>query len=184
MTTRPACWLPVSCAEGLNLDHHQAGVAWENSWHFHDTTTAFLAKWCPRNNWRNSILWWLDVSQLGSTSDWLKQIFLVPQPITHTSQIWILVKCHVSSEWNFYSPSQTSFQGKTSGSDMKCCLFSQSEVNCKYMDHYIEKTVLSRGQARQKLEQTIEVMYCLKFLHIPGRTYLKWNIQKFWRQFT
>ena len=34
-----------------------------------------------------------DASLLGSTSDWLKQIFLVPQPITHTSQIWV-VKCH------------------------------------------------------------------------------------------
>ena len=32
MTTRPACWLPVSCAEGLNLDHHHTSVAWENSW--------------------------------------------------------------------------------------------------------------------------------------------------------
>ena len=57
------------------------------------------------------------VSLLGSTSDWLKQIFLAPQPIRYTSQIWVVIGhqngisavllwCHfagklVVATWNF-----------------------------------------------------------------------------------
>lgn len=84
---------------------------------FCDTTTPPLLS--QQNNIRQrtaEIPYADDASLLGSTSAWLKQIFLAPQQITHTSQIWV-VKC---------SPSQTSFHGKTSGENVGCFLSLKS----------------------------------------------------------
>ena len=51
---------------------------------------------------------------LGTTSDWLNQ--------KHYPDLG----SDVSSVWNFFTRSQTSFGGETSGSVAKCPLFSQA----------------------------------------------------------
>ena len=48
---------------------------------FGDATTGFPAKWRLRNERSNSILMTCHFLDLGSASDWLKQISLTPRPI-------------------------------------------------------------------------------------------------------
>ena len=54
---------------------------------FHHSTTDFPAKWCLRNKRRNSILMVHEYTDLGSASDWLKQISHAARPIRSTTQI-------------------------------------------------------------------------------------------------
>ena len=58
---------------------------------------------------------------LGSVSDWLKQISRAARPIRNSTQIWPVTRHqHGISALVF----QTSFRGKTSGRVEKCLLFS------------------------------------------------------------
>ena len=58
---------------------------------FDDATSGLPAKWCPRNECRNSILMIHLYLDLGSASDWLKICFKQSDPLV--SQIWV-VTCH------------------------------------------------------------------------------------------
>ena len=55
---------------------------------FYDATTVSPEKWHLRNEHRNSILMTCHSPDLGSASDWLKQISHVARPIRSTTQIW------------------------------------------------------------------------------------------------
>ena len=56
-------------------------IAWENSRHLAgDVTTGFPAKWCLRNERRNSILMTRDYPDLGSASDRLNQTTHASRP--------------------------------------------------------------------------------------------------------
>lgn len=61
------------------------------TWHF--ATPPLLSQQNDIRETTAEIRYSDNASLLGSTSAWLKQIFLAPQPITHTSQIWV-VKNH------------------------------------------------------------------------------------------
>ena len=65
---------------------------------------------------------------LGSASEWLNQISHAARPIKSTTQIWAETRHqHAISAY----VSQTSFGGETSGSVIKCRLFSQAAVTNK-----------------------------------------------------
>ena len=86
LVTSIMCWGPEP---GPSPD--QCSLRKQLTWHF---ATPPLISWqTDVRETTAEIPYSDDASLLGSTSDWLKQIFLVPQPITHTSQIWV-VKCH------------------------------------------------------------------------------------------
>ena len=57
---------------------------------FRDAITGFPAKWCLRNQRRNSILMTYQYPDLGSASDWLKEISHAARPIRSTHQIWVM----------------------------------------------------------------------------------------------
>ena len=65
---------------------------------------------------------------LGSASDWLNQISHAARPTGSTTQIWVMTH-HQYGISAFVS--QTSFGGETSGSVVKCRLFSQAIENSK-----------------------------------------------------
>ena len=65
---------------------------------------------------------------LGSTSDWLKQISLATRPIRNTTQIWVVTR-HQHGISALIS--QTLFRGKTTGGVTNCRLFSQNKRNAK-----------------------------------------------------
>ena len=62
---------------------------------------------------------------LGSASDWLKQISHAVRPIRDTTQFWVVTRHQYGiSEL----VSQTFFHGKTSGGVVECRLFSQASL--------------------------------------------------------
>ena len=63
---------------------------WWKQLTFHDATAGFPTKWHLRNKRRNSILMTCHYPDLGSTSDWLKQISLEAWPIRSTTQIKVV----------------------------------------------------------------------------------------------
>ena len=71
---------------------------------------------------QNSVLMTSHYPDLGSTSDWLKQISRVAEPIRRTTEIWV-VKRHQYGISLLVS--QTSFREETSGDSAKSRLFSQ-----------------------------------------------------------
>ena len=86
LVTSIMCWGPEP---GPSPD--QCSLRKQLTWHF---ATPPLISWqTDVRETTAEIPYSDDASLLGSTSDWFKQIFLVPQPITHISQIWV-VKCH------------------------------------------------------------------------------------------
>ena len=93
--------------------------AWEktkNEWGT-DATDSFPAKWRLRNDCRNSILMTHHYSDLNSASDWLK----------------ICLSNHKLYPNLGSEVSQTSFCGQTSGSVVKCRLFSQAKGKRAHM---------------------------------------------------
>ena len=59
---------------------------------FHGATTGFHVKlWCLRNKCRNSILMMHHYQDLGSASDWSCYMGNLLQPITSTTQIWVVM---------------------------------------------------------------------------------------------
>ena len=62
---------------------------------------------------------------LGSASDWFKQISLVVRQIRSTSQIWVVIRHH----YGIYTlVSQTLFRGKTSGGVAERRLFPTAHL--------------------------------------------------------
>ena len=100
-------------------------LIWENSSHLTASSLPFPAKWRMTNNWKNYILMRCRYPDLGSVSNWPKQIFLAIRPIGSNSQLWVVTR-------NQYGISalvpQTSFRWKTKGSFTKCQLYSQATV--------------------------------------------------------
>ena len=92
---------------------------------FHDVTTGFPAKWRLRNERRNSISITCHYLNLGSASDWLKQISLAARPIISTTHIWLVARHQYGI--SAFGP-QTSFHGETSGVDGKGQLFSRATL--------------------------------------------------------
>ena len=93
--------------------------AWEktkNEWGT-DATDSFPAKWRLRNDCRNSILMTHHYSDLSSASDWLK----------------ICLSNHKLYPNLGSEVSQTSFCGQTSGSVVKCRVFSQAKGKRAHM---------------------------------------------------
>ena len=92
---------------------------------FHDVTTGFPAKWRLRNERRNSISITCHYLNLGSASDWLKQISLAARPIISATHIWLVARHQYGI--SAFGP-QTSFHGETSGVDGKGQLFSHATL--------------------------------------------------------
>ena len=90
---------------------------------FGNATTGFLAKWRLRNERRNSILMTRHYLDLGSASDWSCHVGNLIQPIRRTTQIWVMMPHQHGISALVY---QTSLRGETSGSVVKCQLFSQA----------------------------------------------------------
>ena len=59
---------------------------------FGDVTTGFPAKWNLRNECRNSTLMMHHYPDLGSAFDWSCGMGNLIQPITSTSQIWVVMR--------------------------------------------------------------------------------------------
>ena len=77
-----------------------------------------------RNEHRNSILMTRHYLDLGSASDWLKQISHAARPIRSTTQIWVVTRHQYGI--SALIP-QTTFSGETSGGVVKCRLFFQAK---------------------------------------------------------
>ena len=75
---------------------------------FHNATKGFPVKWRLRNEHRNSVLMMHRYPDLGSASDWLKQILPAVWPIRSTTEI-LAMTCHQYGTSAFVS--QTSFHG-------------------------------------------------------------------------
>ena len=90
---------------------------------FYDATNSFPAKWHLRNEPGNSILMTRHYPDLGSASNWLCCSWNLLQPISSTTQIWV-----VTLHQYGISPlvSQTSFHEENSDGIAQCCLFSQA----------------------------------------------------------
>ena len=63
---------------------------------------------------------------LGSASNWLKQISHAARPIRSTTQIWVVTRHQYGIS---ALVSHMSFVGETSGSVAKCRLFSQATIH-------------------------------------------------------
>ena len=118
---------------------------------FHDVTTGFPAKWRLRNERRNSISITCHYLNLGSASDWLKQISLAARPIISTTHIWLVARHQYGI--SAFGP-QTSFHGESGGVDGKGQLFSHAtltsvDVNCHLKSPYPQKNVLLRNFSLQ-----------------------------------
>ena len=75
---------------------------------------------------------------LGSASDWWRRVGNLIQPIRSTTQISIVTRQQYGISALF---SQTSFGGETSGSVVKCRLFSQAGISYR-----LQKIVCSHIQ--------------------------------------
>ena len=84
---------------------------------FRDLTIGIPARWHLTNDLRNSIL----MTDLGSASDWLKQISFTLRPIRMNTQIWVVK--HFCSRF-----SDVISRGETSGGVAKRRLFSQANM--------------------------------------------------------
>ena len=120
-TVKPFSFLSLSCV--------RVYLALENSRHF--TTPQLVSRKMTsltglRNERRNSILMTRHYPDLGSASDWMKQISHAVRPIRGTTQIWV----DTSHQYGISAlVSQTSFRGETCGRVMKCRLFYQARAS-------------------------------------------------------
>ena len=88
---------------------------------FGDASTGFPAKRRLRNDRRNSILMTRHYPDLGSASDWSCRVGNLFQPITRTTQIWVVLvissmeflrsflRCHFAGKQVVASPNVDSF---------------------------------------------------------------------------
>ena len=94
---------------------------------FCDATNGFPANWRLRNKRRNSILMTRHYPDLGSASDWLKQISLAAPPIRSTTKIWVVTRHQYGIS---VLVSRTSLRGETGWWLREMRLFSQATANC------------------------------------------------------
>ena len=89
---------------------------------------------------------------LGSASDWLNQISHAARPIGSTTQIWAMTH-HQYGISAFVS--QTSFGGETSGSVVKCRLFSQAIENSKRISSHPLSSLGGQNKDTSAASQTL-----------------------------
>ena len=89
---------------------------------FRNANNGFLTKWCLRNERRNSILIMCHYPDLGSASDWLKQISQAAWLIRSSTQLWVVTHHQYAISVLF---SQMSLRGEIV---VKCCLFSHPTI--------------------------------------------------------
>ena len=89
---------------------------------------------------------------LGSASDWLNQISHAARPIGSTTQIWVMTH-HQYGISAFVS--QTSFGGETSGSVVKCRLFSQAIENSKRISSHPLSSLGGQNKDTSAASQTL-----------------------------
>ena len=89
---------------------------------------------------------------LGSASDWLNQISHAARPIRSTTQIWVMTH-HQYGISAFVS--QTSFGGETSGSVIKCRLFSQAIENSKRISSHPFSSLGAQNKDTSAASQTL-----------------------------
>ena len=100
----------------------------KNSLHFTTSplvSTGFPAKWRQGNKRRTSRSITCYYLNLGSASDWLKQISLAAPQIISTTHIWLVARHQYGI--SAFGP-QTSFHGETSGVDRKGQLLSHATL--------------------------------------------------------
>ena len=102
---------------------------------FSDAITGFSAKWRLRNKSKNSILMTRHYPDLGSASDWLKEIPHAARSIRSTIHIWVVKLL----QYGVYALiSHTYLCGETSGDVAKCRLFSRNIPSWKHVFLYTE----------------------------------------------
>ena len=89
---------------------------------------------------------------LGSASDWLNQISHAARRIGSTTQIWVMTH-HQYGISAFVS--QTSFGGETSGSVVKCRLFSQAIENSKRISSHPLSSLGAQNKDTSAAPQTL-----------------------------
>ena len=89
---------------------------------------------------------------LGSASDWLNQISHAARSIGSTTQIWVMTH-HQYGISAFVS--QTSFGGETSGSVVKCRLFSQAIENSKRISSHPLSSLGGQNKDTSAASQTL-----------------------------
>ena len=87
------CHLPVKWCTNLLVLGISSTFSLRNQPTFRNATSAFPAKWRLRNECRNSILMTCHYPDLGSASDWLKQIYQAAWSIRSTTPMWVET-CH------------------------------------------------------------------------------------------
>ena len=87
------CHLPVKWSTNLLVLGISSTFSLRNQPTFRNTTSAFPAKWRLRNECRNFILMTCHCPDLGSASDWLKQIYQAAWSIRSTTPMWVET-CH------------------------------------------------------------------------------------------
>ena len=98
---------------------------------FGNATTGFPAKWCERNEGRNSILMMCHYPDPGSASDWSCRVGNLIQPIRSTTQIWVVMRHQYEISAHV---SHMSFGGETVSGITKCQQFSQGNhlLDCSW----------------------------------------------------
>ena len=130
---------------------------------FRDATTDFPAKWRLRNERRNSILMTRPYPDLGSASDWLKQIFFAVWPIKSITQIWVVTRHQYGIS---ALVSQTSFRGKPASVVAKCRLFFS------HGSHYVNSLIsLPCSESQQLVSSRCCTWRCHNFA--PRTEFLK-----------
>ena len=92
---------------------------------FRDATTKLPRKMTSKHRHRNSILMTCHYPDLGSASDWLKQVSHAERPNRSTTQIFVVTRLQYGISALVL---QTSFRMETSGGVAKCPLFSQATL--------------------------------------------------------
>ena len=87
---------------------------------FRDAIPGFPAKWRLRNDQRNSILMTRHYPDLGSASDWLKQISHAVRPIRSTTQLLVLTRYQYGISTIFL---KRQFAGKPAMVSKNVCCF-------------------------------------------------------------
>ena len=149
----------------------------------HSVITGFPAKWLLTNNWKTYILITCFYPDLGSVSNWPKQISLAIRQIGSNSQLWVVTRRQYGI--SALVP-ETSFRWKTSGSFAKCQLFSQPNspsVGRLYQESWKINAQRNKGALTFSSSNNSVVAYGLWQHNIPNwQLIMKRNSVQLWLQ--
>ena len=123
--------LSVCVLVGINFIKHNQKHSLRKHPTSRDATSGFPAKWRLRNERRKTILLTRHYPDLGSASDWMKQISTNQNHYPDMGKDTSLV-------WNSSLVSQTPFLVETRGGVEKCRLFSQASRNTEHSANKVE----------------------------------------------